>query len=280
MYIPIIFGGKPTDYSINEKGIIKNVITGKKMKPGEDPKTGRPRITLRNIFDVKRGTYVTKSVSISVLVATAFVPNPYNKPQVHHIDHDPWNNKASNLMWVTAEENMMYEVIDPNSKRNMKPEILSIRKKTKHKSKKDSNMEDQRGEKNFNVKYTEDQIRKACKLLENPELKHKYIAEKTGLSIQMVRSIKARELWTSVSNDYDIPMPRPEYNWKDYYPKIVPYLSMGMKPRKINELLRPDGISKEEFRIVIKHAREKMIRQNGKTTRDGLYHLKIDLSDL
>lgn len=39
------------------------------------------------------------------IVAEAFLPNPLNKPQVDHIDGNPYNNKSSNLRWVTASEN-------------------------------------------------------------------------------------------------------------------------------------------------------------------------------
>lgn len=39
------------------------------------------------------------------LVATAFIENPDNKPEVHHIDSDRSNNKLENLQWVTSKEN-------------------------------------------------------------------------------------------------------------------------------------------------------------------------------
>lgn len=45
-----------------------------------------------------------KDERINILVAKAFVPNPYNKPIVHHIDTDKLNNDVSNLLWLTTAE--------------------------------------------------------------------------------------------------------------------------------------------------------------------------------
>lgn len=39
------------------------------------------------------------------LVGQAFIPNPENLPQIHHIDNNPSNNNVSNLRWVTNIEN-------------------------------------------------------------------------------------------------------------------------------------------------------------------------------
>ena len=39
------------------------------------------------------------------LVATHFIQNPYNLPEVNHLDTDITNNDVSNLEWVTRNEN-------------------------------------------------------------------------------------------------------------------------------------------------------------------------------
>jgi hypothetical protein len=51
---------------------------------------------------------IHKKYAISRLVATAFIPNPENKPQVNHKDGNRLNNNVSNLEWVTSSENMQH----------------------------------------------------------------------------------------------------------------------------------------------------------------------------
>src|SRR3954465_286891 len=61
-------------------------------------KTGYYRVQL---------TYRCKSKTIAVhrLLATAFIPNPYNKKCVNHINGDKTDNRIENLEWATHGEN-------------------------------------------------------------------------------------------------------------------------------------------------------------------------------
>lgn len=65
---------------------------------------------------IKKGYYqirlsksgVKKSYQVHRLVATAFIPNPNNLPQVNHKDENKLNNDARNLEWCTVAYNNSY----------------------------------------------------------------------------------------------------------------------------------------------------------------------------
>ena len=56
----------------------------------------------------KKNKQMTRTVHR--LVAETFIPNPYNKNQVNHIDENKKNNNIKNLEWCSAQYNTQYSL--------------------------------------------------------------------------------------------------------------------------------------------------------------------------
>lgn len=51
-------------------------------------------------------TNTKPTIRVHRIVAEAFLPNPHNLPEVHHMDWDRMNNSIDNLEWCTRDYNL------------------------------------------------------------------------------------------------------------------------------------------------------------------------------
>ena len=89
-------------YQISNKGRVKSLKWGKEriLKPGWNTGGYLKVYLFKNTEAQDR--------LVHRLVAEAFIPNPYNKPQVNHKDENKKNNCVENLEWITCMDNCNY----------------------------------------------------------------------------------------------------------------------------------------------------------------------------
>lgn len=78
-------------------------LKGKMMSVSRKGKKENEYMQVGLMKDKKQRTH-----NLHRLVASAFIPNPENKPEVNHLDGDKTNNRVSNLSWVTRKEQMKH----------------------------------------------------------------------------------------------------------------------------------------------------------------------------
>ena len=92
----IILNNELTPFYIIENGMLYREDTNHWYKPFENGGYLSYHLKWKNKTYPKR---------VHRLVAEYYIPNPENKPFVHHKDHNPYNNCVENLEWVTIQEN-------------------------------------------------------------------------------------------------------------------------------------------------------------------------------
>lgn len=87
-------------YSVSNLGRVYSIRTGRYLKPGDNGH-GYLHVGLHRSGKVSR-------LYLHRLVAMEFVPNPFKKSEVNHIDGNKTNNAANNLEWLTPSENQLH----------------------------------------------------------------------------------------------------------------------------------------------------------------------------
>lgn len=87
-------------YAISENGKIISLSSGKTLTPIENL-NGYLKISLVNNDGQKQ-------LLIHRIVAQHYLPNPYEFSQVNHINGNKKDNRAQNLEWISAAENIKH----------------------------------------------------------------------------------------------------------------------------------------------------------------------------
>jgi len=123
---------------------------------------------------ILRKNGMSKIILVHRIVATAFIENPFNKPQVNHKDGIKDNNHAENLEWCTAKENIIHSFLD------------NKRVPT-------------RGQNNFLSKLIDSEVFEIKKLIESGIPKPE-IAKRYNVTERTIRDINNQKTWKHIIN--------------------------------------------------------------------------------
>lgn len=88
------------NYQVSNTGKVFSIKSNRLLKPRMNER-GYLKVSLTH-------NGKPRQYKIHRLVAAAFIPNPYNLPQVNHMDEDKTNNCVDNLEWCDNKYNHNY----------------------------------------------------------------------------------------------------------------------------------------------------------------------------
>lgn len=201
-------------YSISEYGLIWSYHDNCWI-PEYNSKDNAARVILNGIY-----------VTVHILVAKVFIPNPENKEYVKHIDGNKDNNHFSNLKWVSKYEQLRKKNNNDKSKELSEDEVHFICKclskgmghteiANKYGFPKYAVYQIKRGEnwkyiscqydfvepKKYSTKLSEDKVRTICVSLKEGK-SVSIVAKETNTSYDVVRNISIGKNWRNISKEY------------------------------------------------------------------------------
>lgn len=154
-------------YSVSDEGFVVNDKTGRILKP-DNCRAARHKNPYLRITLSKEN--VQQRFALHRIVATHFIENPENKPEVNHLDGNRWNNAKDNLEWCTTEENLEHE----------KSEDLFLK-----------------GESHGNAVYTENQVHLIREYTQRG-YSRKECAEIAKTTLSFVKDVRNGRVWKHV----------------------------------------------------------------------------------
>jgi hypothetical protein len=146
---------------------------------------------------------------VHVLVAQAFVPNPFNKNGVNHKDGDTWNNRADNLEWCTQGENNEHA--------------------------KQMGLHHGFGETHYRSKLTESQAIEILKM----DLPYKEIAKKYDVPVAIISCLKRGVTWSRITGI--------KYNRVKKKLPVEQIISIYLSSKKVKDLCKIYDISRSSI---------------------------------
>lgn len=95
------------DYEVDEDGNVYSHLSKRNLKWSISP---QHHDKYAKVMLTKADKSGTKFITVHRLVAYSFLPKPFGKNYVNHIDGNIHNNCVSNLEWVTALENNLHSI--------------------------------------------------------------------------------------------------------------------------------------------------------------------------
>jgi len=221
-------------YSVSSDGLVMNKISGKLLKQHFCGKISK--------HEPERPKYLNVSLHgkkyfVHRLVAIAFIPNPDNLPQVNHIDGIRNHNWASNLEWVTNQENII---------KAYEQGLIHVNHGIDH----------------HQCTHDIDTVRKAIKMIASGKYTYKEIREATGYSDGTISAIKNKEIWKEESKNYIFPdiIERPDFS--KYYTTIDDLILSGYSTRKIRKIYPIENLNSQQWRSLV-YNRKRSLKRRG-----------------
>lgn len=216
----ILDDGYDTTFKVSNTGMVIDP-NGKQLKLYDDKGY---QIVFLNLKYNGRRMYPKR---VHRLVATAFIPNNDNLPEVNHINGNKQCNWVGNLEWCSKSDNIKHALDTGLMKTKYNPDDIHLICKLRESGMKIQDIHEitgisksciigvlYRGEwkdisSQYNIisgnNYTDpDLVHSACKMMED-SVPFKDISDKLGINMGVLSAIKNGRSWMKIADKYNIP---------------------------------------------------------------------------